>query len=482
MFENAEIGNSISKEDYEQRVPELRVDLINAQYELKDAGFSVVILIMGDDRLATEQVVDILNEWMDARYMATHVLEDLTQEEAERPRFWRYWRALPANGQSALFVGSWALNAVAGRLTDELDEDEFETRIEHIRTFEKEISDDGTLLLKFWLHLSKDEYKKRLKKAEKGSGLSWQLTSNDWEIYENYDRIVPVATRFLKDTGDWIIVESSDAHYRDLTVGQLIRDAIVQRLANPHQAPPVSLTPVASEPALDSVDLSATLEKSEYRERLAEGQQRLRELSLKAAKKGVATVLAFEGWDAGGKGGAIRRLTQAMPARLYRVIPVAAPTDEEKAHHYLWRFWRYLPRAGHMVIFDRTWYGRVMVERVESFAKDPEWQRAYNEINDFESQLVEHGMVFAKFWLHIDPDEQLARFKAREVTPYKKHKITDEDYRNREKWEDYITALNEAIARTSTTHAPWHLVAANDKRAARIQVLETVCAALKKRL
>jgi polyphosphate kinase 2 (PPK2 family) len=190
----------------------------------------------------------------------------------------------------------------------------------------------------------------------------------------------------------------------------------------------------------------------------------------------------MEGWDAAGKGSAIRRMTRAMDAALYRVIPVAAPTEEEKSRHYLWRFWRDLPRPGKMVIFDRSWYGRVLVERVEGFATEPEWRRAYAEINDFEEQLAEHGIVLRKFWLHISKEEQARRFEERRLTPYKKYKFTEEDERNRAKWDKYTTAVDEMLERTSTDLAPWHIVPANDKRFARIAVLREVCKGLKQGL
>jgi polyphosphate kinase 2 (PPK2 family) len=193
-------------------------------------------------------------------------------------------------------------------------------------------------------------------------------------------------------------------------------------------------------------------------------------------------VLLFEGWDAAGKGGVIRRITAAMDPELYHVVPIAAPTEEECARHYLWRFWRYLPRAGRVLIFDRSWYGRVLVERVEGLTPALAWQRAYSEINDFEQQLYHHGMIVLKFWLHIDPDEQMKRFQTRQETPYKKYKLTEEDYRNREKWRDYERAVHDMVERTSTIYAPWHLVASNDKRWARICVLRTYCRALKQRL
>jgi polyphosphate kinase 2 (PPK2 family) len=239
---------------------------------------------------------------------------------------------------------------------------------------------------------------------------------------------------------------------------------------------------VAPDPitVLDGVSLSRKLAKDDYEKKLKRLWGRLAALSEEAHQRGISAVFAFEGWDAAGKGGAIRRLTRAMDAAHYRVIPIAAPTDEELAHHYLWRFWRHLPRAGHVAIFDRSWYGRILVERVEGFATEDEWKRAYTEINDFEGQLAHRGVVLLKFWMHLSRDEQLRRFKAREKVPFKKYKITADDYRNRDRWNDYELAADEMIQRTSTDRARWHVVAANDKRSARIDVLKLVCRALSK--
>ena len=176
----------------------------------------------------------------------------------------------------------------------------------------------------------------------------------------------------------------------------------------------------------------------------------------------------------------IRRVTQSLEPGDYRVIPVAAPTEEERKYHYLWRFWRDLPAAGQFVIFDRTWYGRVLVERIEGFATPAEWQRAYDEINDFEQQLIDRGCYVAKFWLHISAEEQLARFQAREQTVYKQHKITDEDYRNRERWDEYVDAVDQMVLRTTADRAPWHVIAANDKLYARVATLKAVNKGLKR--
>jgi len=489
MLEAVEVGSKVEKKEYEEQVPGLRVDLINAQYDLQSSDFSVVILIVGDDRLGCDEVIDILHEWMDARYLDTYVFLQPSQEELERPRFWRYWRAMPPKGKIGVFLGAWGLNVVADRLRGNLGKKEFATRISHVRSLEQELAADGVLLVKFWLHIPKKGLKNRLQKAKKDPEKVLGVEDTDWDIYDAYDDVMPIAEHFLRETDEltspWHIVESTDGRYRNLAVARRVLSEINGRVAARNETRVVTHEQpldVRIDDALGSVDLSSTLERDDYKKRLGNLQGSLHKLTLKAREKGVSSVLVFEGWDAGGKGGVIRRITGPMAARDYHVIPIAAPTDEEKARHYLWRFWRQLPRAGRMIIFDRSWYGRVLVERVEGFATENQWRRAYGEINDFESQLVESGIPVFKFWLHIDPDEQLRRFQEREKTAYKKYKITDEDYRNRDKWDDYVIAVNEMVGRTSTEEAPWTLVAANDKKSARIQVLETVCNGLKRAL
>ncbi len=228
------------------------------------------------------------------------------------------------------------------------------------------------------------------------------------------------------------------------------------------------------------MDLSQTLDREDYKLKLANYQSRLQDLAWQAYRQKRSVVAVFEGWDAAGKGSAIRRVTRAIDPRLYRLIQFAAPTDEERAHHYLWRFWRQLQRDGRSTFFDRSWYGRVLVERVEQFATEDEWQRAYSEINQFEQQLVEHGSIVLKFWIHIGKDEQLRRFKARELEAHKRYKITEDDWRNREKWHDYEVAVDQMVSHTSTRHAPWTLISGNDKPYARIQILKTFCKSMKR--
>ena len=490
MFETAELGNAIDKSELDTLLPNLRVDLVNAQYDLRKADFPVLILIAGDNRIATNSLPNELGEWMDARYIRVDSFGPPTDEELERPRFWRYWRAMPRHGRIGVLLGGWAINSCAGRLRGDFNGAEFDLRIRHEMAFERGLVDDGALLLKFWLHLPKDEHRKRLKRADKAPEKLWFIDERDRRIYENYDEFFDIAEDYVRDTNTveapWHIIESTDQRYTSLAFARTLLSALRERLQ--HRPPSRSIFPATSVEVegqpnpLDTVDLSKKLAKPAYRHKLEKYSARLYELSKRACEERITTVLAFEGWDAAGKGGVIRRITRAMDVRNYRVIPIGVPTDEENAHHYLWRFWRHLPRAGSTLIFDRSWYGRVLVERVEGFATEAEWARAYAEINDFESQLIEHGHVFAKFWLHIDADEQLRRFQAREKTAYKKHKLTDEDYRNREKWDAYARAAGDMVEHTSTALAPWHLVPANNKRWARIAVMKALCAALAERL
>ena len=492
MFEAVELGHKVNKADYAATLDQLRVGLINAQYDLQSANFPLVVLLMGDDRDACNAIINQMGEWMDSRYIHYHFFGHPTEEEKERPRFWRYWCRLPWHGRTGVFMGAWALNAIAARLRCDIDDGEFQQRCEHIRQFEQTLTDDGALILKFWFHLPKSDHKKRSKKGKKQAQIAWRTDDEEWQGHNNYDDFIQLAERYIRITSTgaapWHLIESAQGRHRNLTVAKTLHNALKTRLGatvstGAQLVVAGSLFPVDGDhTVLDTVDLTAAYPWQQYREILDQYQTELSELSRKARKQGLTCVLVFEGWDAAGKGGVIRRLTQAMDAQDYRVIPIAAPTPAELAHHYLWRFWTRLPRAGRTVIFDRSWYGRVLVERVEGFAQEYEWQRAYSEINDFESQLAEQGYLVQKFWLHIDPDEQLRRFKARENTPYKKYKITEEDYRNRDRWPDYANAVTDMVTRTSTEFARWHLVPANDKRYARIQVIETFCNALKQRL
>ncbi|MCL4808042.1 MAG: polyphosphate:AMP phosphotransferase [Thermoanaerobaculia bacterium] len=512
MFESAELGRKLSKEEYAAELPALRARLLAAQFALRTTRVPVIVVIAGADGSGKGDTVNRLLEWLDPRGVETNVFGPRTDEERDRPAAWRFWRTLPARGRIGIFFGSWYTEPILRRTIGKMGRSRFDADLARVAFFEKELAKDGALFVKCWFHLSKDAQKKRLRKFEKDPETRFKVTRLDWKHFGRYDRFVGVAERALRTTdtpeAPWTIVEAADDRWRDLAVGRALAEALAARLAAvaaadakraaerkaaekaaasaPKKRGPKATTPakVASAPAgvLSTIDLARTVSDEGYRKELPRLQERLSKLAWEGKKKGVSSVAVFEGSDAAGKGGAIRRVTWALDARLYRVIPVAAPTDEERAHHYLWRFWRHIPPGGTFTIYDRSWYGRVLVERVEGFAKEEEWKRAYLEINDFEAQLVESGIALSKLWLHISPEEQLRRFRERQQVEWKKHKITDEDWRNREKWASYEVAVDEMVARTSTHDAPWTLVSATDKKAARLTVLSTLCDRLEEAL
>ena len=493
MFRTAELHRKLPKEDYHQQVPRLREELLMMQMELRTAPFPIIVVFAGVDGAGKSETVNKLHEWLDSRWLVARAFGEPSDEERDRPEYWRFWRELPPRGRMALFLSSWYSMPILDQVYGHTTLAEFDERLERIKNFEKTLADDGALILKFWMHLSKEAQKERLRKLEKNPLLHWQISKRDWRHWELYDQFIAAAERTLMKTSTglapWKIIEGYDERYRSIAVATAIRDAIRFRLEEAKAAASASNGDAASrlpKPAaeadslppvtiLSRLDMGKTLSKDDYDAGLKRHQAKLNQLQRTARERKVSTILVFEGWDAAGKGGSIRRITAALDARDYQVIQIAAPTDEEAAHNYLWRFWRHLPRAGRVTIYDRSWYGRVLVERIEGFARTREWQRAYAEINDFEAQLVERGIVLVKFWLHITPDEQLQRFKEREQIPYKAWKLTDEDWRNRDRWGEYELAVNDLVERTSTRQAPWTLIEANDKRYARIEVLRTLC-------
>jgi polyphosphate:AMP phosphotransferase len=494
MFESAELGHKIDKATYDTEVPKLREALLDAQMELaKQAKFPVVILIGGVDGAGRGETVNLLNEWMDPRFLQTHGMGEPSDEELDRPMMWRFWRALPPKGRIGIFLGSWYTWPILNRVRGVTKNAELDQSLERAKRLEKMLVDEGALVLKFWMHLSKEKQQKRLKSLEKDPKTRWRVTKRDWEHYTMYDKFSAVNERVIRHTSTavapWTIVEGYDPRYRSLTVGKIILDAIEKRMKAAEKKP-AAITAPPPMPSIDrlnvlkTLDLKQKLDKKKYEAELEKYQGKLALLT-RSPKFGKITVLAmFEGNDAAGKGGAIRRITGALDARQYNIVPIAAPTEEERAQPYLWRFWRHIPRKGRVIIFDRSWYGRVLVERVEKFCSEADWMRAYSEINDFETQLDRHDIVVVKFWLAISKEEQLRRFKEREKIGFKRFKITEEDWRNREKWDDYERAVCDMVDRTSTEIAPWTLVEANDKNFARIKVLKTLSdrieAALKK--
>jgi polyphosphate:AMP phosphotransferase len=490
MFESAEMGHAIDKAAFARRSAVLREDLLETQLTvLEKAKFPTLVLINGVEGAGKGETAQLLSEWMDARHIMTHGFGEHTDEERARPPMWRFWRALPPKGKVGIFFGSWYSDPILGRALGTMKHGVFEDHLDRIVNLEQMLADEGVALVKLWFHLSKAQQRKRLTALEKDKATRWRVTKRDWEFFEMYDTFRSVSEAVIRRTSTghapWHIVEGTDARYRSLTSATLLRDAMKRGLAaadaqkaKPNGPAVPRTTPVTPEldrkNLVNQIDLAQKLVRASYQRKLEKLQGKLNLLSRHKGFRDIGIVVLFEGSDAAGKGGAIRRITWGLDVRSYQVVPISAPTDEERAQPYLWRFWRHMPRKGKVTIFDRSWYGRVLVERVEGFAREADWRRAYAEINDFEEQLVSSGLVLSKFWLQISKAEQLRRFKAREKTGFKRYKITDEDWRNRKKWGAYEIAAAEMVDRTSSEKAPWTLVAAEDKYHARVNVLETL--------
>lgn len=484
MFESAEVGNRIAKKDYDAKVPALRTALLDMQHRLAVAPLAAVVLVSGVEGAGKEETVNLLMNWLDTRGIEVHAMWDSSDEERERPPFWRFWRELPAKGKIGVFFGSWYTQPIIDRVYGRLDSAGFERALHEIVSFESMLAREGILTIKFWMHLSKAIQQERMKKVRKHPERFWRITPLTQKFFKKFDDFSLISEKALrlsdKVFSPWHIVEAEDARYRNLTVANTLLHTLTKELdALPTPAAETRSKPELPKPAsfnvLRNLDLSQHVDALAYKKAIATLQPRLRELTQRLADERRSMLVVFEGPDAAGKGGAIRRLTEAIDARLYRVTSVAAPTDEELAHPYLWRFWRALPRLGNVTIYDRSWYGRVLVERIEGFCGQADWERAYGEINAFEEQLSAFGILVCKFWLAISPEEQLKRFVDRKETPFKQYKLTQEDWRNRDKWDAYEAAACDMIERTSTDIAPWTLVEANDKLWARVKVLRTVC-------
>lgn len=492
MLEAAEVGHTVSKARFAREQKRLREALLNAQYDLKQSGRGpVLVIVSGVEGAGRHETANQLTEWMDPRHVRVVAFGDPLPEEAARPPAWRYWNALPARGLIGVFMSAWYHEPLALRDADGLDDEAFDDALQRVRQNETMLSAEGVVLVKFWMHLPKAAMKARLRAIEKDPDERWRLTGDEKRAIKQYARRRGDWEHMLRTTSitvaPWYVIEGSDPRYRELTVATLLLEAL-RKCAREQ---PAHVSPQGAPPAPDvlgnveiirNIDLSLRLSKTRYRDELEHYQALLARLTRHKRFRDHALVLAFEGVDAAGKGGAIRRVTGALDARQYETVPIAAPDDEERVHPYLWRFWRHVPRHGGITIYDRTWYGRVLVERVEGYCTPEEWLRAYDEINQFEQELVEGAVVVCKFWLQISKEEQLRRFRARQKTPFKRFKITPDDWRNRKRWRDYEQAAADMVERTSTDLVPWTLVEGEDKHYARVKVLRTICERLTRAL
>ncbi len=483
MFETVEVGHVLEKQEYKRLVPDLRADLLEMQRRLGRSSISAVILLGGVEGAGRSETVNVLHKWMDARGLETHAMWGPSDEEQRHPPMWRYWRRLPPAGKIGVFFDSWYTPYLDLGRSNRMTSAEIEAGLARVKAFEQTLAAEGVVVLKFWLHLSRKAQRQRIEGLAADPDTAWRVTERERKCVKRYAAFCRVAKHVVRVTDSpeapWHLVEAVDERYRHYTVARTVLDAISARLEAPSSPPPAAapaqpLAPVVEPNLLSHLDLTKHLPKARYKHELHEYQHRLGLLTRRLRQSDRSLVVVLEGADASGKGGAIRRMTRAMDARDYRVVSIAAPTDEERAHPWLWRFWRGIPPRGSVTVYDRSWYGRVLVERVEGFATNDDWMRAYGEINDFEEQLTEAGIVLVKCWLQIGPDEQLRRFRERETVKHKQYKITEEDWRNREKSNAYTAAAVDMIERTSTEYAPWTLVEAEDKKYARLKVLRTV--------
>jgi polyphosphate:AMP phosphotransferase len=460
----------------------LHLRLLAAQRRLAEKQQGAIIVIGGNDRLAASELANQLTEWFDAR--TVRVCAPDTASSAGRPFLWPYWQDVPAKGRVTIVVGDWLTRTTLEVARDKLSGEPLRTRLKSLRTFEEMLAADGTSVVKVWLETPEKSLRRRLREAEDTDAEGWVVSADDLLLAKKSSLTL---ARELRSQGSgknlpWkVVIGGAETKLRDLHAGLAIADQLNQA-SRRRAAAKVKKPGSRPRGLLESAAPHPTLDKKAYSQQMAKLQVRLGRLTRLAHKQGLSTVVVLEGPDAAGKGGAIRRLCGLLDAAHYQVFPTPAPTPEEKARHYLWRFWNKVPAPGRLAVFDRSWFGRVMVERVEGFAQDAEWARAYAEINDFEARLAEAGMVVLKVWINISKEEQLRRFQAREDSPHKRHKMTAEDYRNRKKWDANLRAAEDMISRTDTPHAPWVVVSADDKRHARVATLKAVCRALSDRL
>ncbi len=506
MLEKLDLGLRLPKQEYRERMPALQRRLHELQRVCARARIAPIVVFEGWDAAGKGTAIRKLTQRLEPRAFKLYAIQRPRSAEQQLPWLCRFWARIPNWGEMAIFDRSWYGRVLVERVERLTPKPVWQRAYADINSFERTLAQDRYVIIKFFLHIDKKTQKRRFKKLESNPLTQWQVDPEDWEHHRKYGAYHVAIEEMLERTetewAPWTVVEAADRRWTRAKIVETlisrIEEALVTRghsttdlndppagapsLADAAAAPDQSSAPapkvvsVPSTPTLGAVDFNLRLEREEYRQQLLPLQLELRSLAYSLYQQQRSLVVVYEGWDASGKGGNIRRVTERLDPRGYEVFSIASPTGEDSTHHYLWRFWRRLqpPREKQILIFDRSWYGRVLVERVEGFADPTEWKRSFREINDFERQLIDHGILLVKFWVHISKEEQLQRFEHRRQTPHKRWKITDEDWRNRKKWDDYQEAVDDMLLKTSTLRAPWTIVEGNDKLYARIKSLQTL--------
>ena len=462
--------DDLGRSDLEERVARLARICQNLQ-------IPVLVMVDGYESSGKGYVINYLSQELIPKYFDVEVFEKNEEYDNKFPFAKRFFVNTPKKGHIKIFDRS-----LYYRILDDLDlkGEDLNKKIGSMEKIEKMLYDDQTIIIKFFLNVSEDEQKKRIDKLEDSKEQSFYLTRNDkvqndkYKDYQKHFENVLEKTNF--SFSPWTIIDSDK-------LKEASKEALFQML----EALTIGLERVSTQrldgkntersyqnnkKIIENLDLTKTITEKTYRQKKDQLEKEVKDMMFEYYKRGISTTLVFEGVDAAGKDGAIERLIKKVDPRLYTVHAISAPSKEELAHHYLWRFYDKLPEDGYVGIFSRSWYGRVMVERVEEFATTNEWDRAYGEMLEMEKEIYNHGSLILKFFVVIDKDEQYSRFMARENNPDKHYKITDEDWRNRGKWDAYIESMDEMLYRTNVDYAPWILVEGNQKYYARIKVME----------
>jgi polyphosphate:AMP phosphotransferase len=514
MLKDIDLARKMSKSEFRAAEETLTIALGVLQRRASELRVPWIVVFEGWSAAGKGTLINNLILPLDPRGFRVYSRLGTTEEDTFRPFLWKFWVKTPERGRLAVFDRSWYrrvvdLHVETGKATAELRQ-----AYGDIVSFERQLADDGNVIVKFFLHVSREEQRRRLERLRRNPVTAWRVTAEDMAQNKRYKAYRAAVDETLaatdSDFAPWTVVESEDERFATLKIFNTVANALecgIARAENRQAAergtrkaggegakasagrpsrrsrtPGEEVMDRLNASVIDRLDLSLALEEAAYRKGLKAKQRQIRDLEHAIYTRRIPVVIVFEGCDAAGKGGCIRRLTQRLDPRGYEVVPVGAPNDLEKAHHYLWRFWTQIPKAGHITIFDRSWYGRVLVERVEGFCGEDEWRRAFREINEMERHMANFGAIVIKFWLHVSPEEQLRRFRERERIAHKRWKITEEDWRNREKWDSYKLAIEEMLCRTSTPSAAWVVVESNCKWYARIKVLDTVIRAIEKRV